>query len=303
MRIVFAICEGPHDTSFLAKLLKSKGYTSYTNPLSQFPEPTKSWYINIAKDLRIDDVKLDDIYGNITSLLPRNALVCEEFDQLVLLYSLGGDSQRDRRNKLLDILNLWTIRPKDEDDKAFSLTEELTDFGNNFSCLLFFDADEYGISGRIEKCKDELRERLFPLKEEIVNNGDIEEINDSLKIGIYVFADSISQKGNLENILLPLMKQGNESIFEDAESFITTHLNEDRLKPLVFKKDATGVIHEKRKGRAQFDRFKSLIGIVAQLQLSGFANTVCIEKSDYINLEKINHSVMCQEIINMFAKL
>ncbi|MDE6538180.1 MAG: hypothetical protein K2M13_09140 [Muribaculaceae bacterium] len=300
MRIVFAICEGPHDTSFLAKLLKSKGYTSYTNPLSQFPEPPKNWFVKQAKDLRVEEIGLNNLYSNITSVLPRQALVNEELHQLILLYALGGDKQKERREKLLTTLKDWGTVPTD--DKAFSITEEFTESGNNFGCLLFFDADNLGVETRIQEGIDEMK-TYFPIKGEIRDNGDIEEINPTMKVGIYIFADAESKKGNLENILLPLMKHGNEKIFEDADHFIESHYNEDRLKPLVFKKENNGEIYEKRKGTPQFDHFKSIIGVVGQLQISGSSNTVCIEKSDYLNLDKIHNNHMCQDILKMFAKL
>ena len=73
------------------------------------------------------------------------------------------------------------------------------------------------------------------------------------------------------------------------------------MKPLVFKKGTGGII-QKRDKKNKYHPIKSLMGVVGQLQNSGTSNTVCIEKADYITLEKINASSICQDIVQMFKQ-
>lgn len=168
---------------------------------------------------------------------------------------------------------------------------------------MFYDVDDKGIDARINEVKTEIGP-LFSCANTLNNNGDIVYDDEKFKVGVYIFADHKFASGTLENILLPLMKQGNEEIFNDAEKFLNKHKNNDRMKPLKFVKDEAGNISERRSDRAnKYHHAKSLLGVVGQLQNSGTSNTVCIEKADYITLGKISASQPCQEIIDLFKRI
>lgn len=297
MKIVFTMCEGPHDVAFLSRLLSSAGYQPYKKKVKDFPAPLGRWLGKSATKLSIQDLNVDKVYQELNALLPAAALWSDERHHMILLYSMCGDSQVEKRKVLVETLKEWSVAPVDE--KEFSLSEES---GNEYGLVVVYDADEKGIDARLKEIRTELSD-TFPYVDHIVSNGDVVTDETNVKLGAYIFSEEESGKGTLENILHPLMKQDNEDIFNDAESFLMKHKDEGRLKRLIFKKDESGEIHEIRKGNSQYHHVKSILGIAGQLQNSGTSNTVCIEKSDYITLEKIQSNRMCQEIINMFGKL
>ena len=294
------MCEGPHDVAFLSRLLCSASYEKYTEKLISFPYPLNLWFSKNSRNLSIEDLSLERMYDDIKAILPSGAMYNPVKDHLVLLYSMNGDARREERKKLITELCKWTRVPNDE--KEYSLLEESNDDENNFGLIVIFDADDKGISTRIKEAQIELSE-YFPLNEPITENGDIVDINENIKIGIYIFGDSATQKGTLENILLPLMKQGNEKIFDDADEFLHRHFDETRLKSLILKKHPENGLIEIRDKKKKYNHIKSVMGVVGQLQNSGTSNTVCIEKADYLTLNKFNQSAICQEILSMFTKL
>lgn len=300
MRIVFVSCEGPHDVAFLSRLLSADGYVKYMEKLCEFPHPLGSWFTKISKDLRIDDLNLERMTSDIKADLPSRAMVNHDREHLVLLYSMNGDEQNEKRGRVISRLKSWIKPPVDE--KEFSLMEESSEAGNNYGLILLFDADEHGVGHRIEKAKEELS-GYFPGADNISTNGDVTDADENTKIGVYIFADPATETGTLENILLPIMKQGNEPMFDDAEAFLNKHFDESRLRQLIFKKHPQDGLIEKRDSKNKYYPIKSLMGVVGQLQNSGVSNTVCIEKADYISLEKINNSRICQHILEMFSKL
>lgn len=300
MRIVFVLCEGPHDVAFLSRLLSAGGYTKYLKKLCQYPYPLNGWFTTISKDLRIDDLNLERITDDIKAVLPSKAMVNEERGHMILLYSMNGDEQENKRKRVISKLKSWIQPPTDE--KEFSVMEESSEGGNNYGLVVLFDADQYGVGPRIEKASDELSE-YFPQVKNISNNGQIADIDDNIKIGIYIFADHIKGTGTLEDILLPIMKRDNELMFDEADVFLKKHYDEKRLNRLIFKMHPQNGLIEKRDTKNKYYPIKSLIGVVGQLQNSGASNTVCIEKADFITLDKIKKSPICQDILNMFSKL
>ena len=300
MRIVFVLCEGIHDVTFLARLLKTEGYDKYKKMLKQFPQPLDQWLTNISKNLRVEELRLHTMTDDIKAVLPKEALYSKATDQLILLYCMNGDKQKEKRGRVISKLSEFTCPPAN--DKEFSWQEESSEDGNNYGLVVFFDADELGVDQRIVEAKDELAE-YFPTAASISNNGSIVSENGMLKLAVYVFADPSTKKGTLENILLPLMKEGNERIFKDAEDFLESHHDSKRLNPLVIKKDAIHGIVEVRDKPQKYDPSKSIIGVVGQLQISGASNTVCIEKADYLTLAKIRKNRICRDILHMFSSL
>lgn len=114
MRIVFVLCEGPHDVAFLSRLLTSEGYEKYRQPLCRFPYPLNGWMTTISKSLNIQDLSLDRMYADIKSVLPSSALFNEDNQNLILLYSMNGDSKEERRKHVISTLKSWSDLPSDE---------------------------------------------------------------------------------------------------------------------------------------------------------------------------------------------
>ena len=126
----------------------------------------------------------------------------------------------------------------------------------------------------------ELRRTLLPSATLKIRDHSLFE--GKLKVGAFIFSKDGEETGKLEDILVPLMKQDNEQIFENAEGFIDRHYEESRCR-----------------GK-KFDKGKSVIGTVGQLQKSGGSNVVCIDQTDYLTDEKVLNNAQCKEIITFF---
>jgi len=100
-------------------------------------------------------------------------------------------------------------------------------------------------------------------------------------------------------MILPLMREGNERIFDSAKEFIATHHSDERLRCLRVRQVGEDLI-ERREGGKDYDEWKSMIGIAGQLQRSGKSNTAYINDCDYINIEKLRSHSSCSAIIEFF---
>ena len=105
----------------------------------------------------------------------------------------------------------------------------------------------------------------------------------------------------LEDVLIPLMKEGNNDIFEAAETFLTTSTTSSLFKDKLKYDDKKVII--KKVNNQKYSHLKSLIGTIGQLQKSGKSNTVCISDSDYLNDTKILKNVTCIEIVSLIKQV
>ncbi|MGL4806895.1 MAG: hypothetical protein ACRC26_11175, partial [Bacteroidales bacterium] len=172
------------------------------------------------------------------------------------------------------------------------------------SFLYLYDSDDKGIQNRLEYISVELSKILEnPGAILFKKNGSVCKYGNT-KFGAYIFADHPKDTGKLEDILIPLLKKDNEEIFTHAEDFINSKHEPNRIKRLKIKKDPDGKITEHRDTKkGSYDKDKSIIGVVGQLQNSGATNTVCIKHSDYITLDKINANYLCSNIHDVFKAL
>lgn len=181
------------------------------------------------------------------------------------LYSLGGDGKIEDRKKNLN--DFRSFIPKEGE-----IIKERLPTDTRLSLVYFFDADTKGINQRINEINAEIRSVLT----------------------------------ELEDVLIPLMKQNNEPIFDEAERYLDKHFDSSRLFPLkinVINEIIVETRSDRKKDKIKYDKSKSLIGAVAQLQRSGKSNVVCISDTDYITKDKILADANCVEIIDFFTSL
>ncbi|MBK9356830.1 MAG: hypothetical protein IPN08_05495 [Bacteroidales bacterium] len=192
---------------------------------------------------------------------------------------MGGDSRKDKRQKLLSDLNSFI--PKSESE--FSSLPERT----VLSVLYFFDADNKGVKNRLVEVAKEINEVIGEIEENsFIENGHVISLfENKLKVGAYIFYKHGEDSGKLEDILVPLMKLENDKIFEEAEKFIDENYD------------------AKRCVANNFDKKKSLVSTTGQLQKSGSSNVVCIGQTDYLSAEKIKANAQCMEIIELFNQI
>ncbi|WP_347052252.1 DUF3226 domain-containing protein [Flavobacterium olei] len=263
VQIIAILCEGPHDVEFIARILKHNGYSSNDKlKIKDFPTPINDLLRTEASKTNVEDLNLQEVRQ---VLLPSSSLKINS--NFYLLYTMGGDSKKDIRKQLLN--DFYSLIPNE--NEISSLPE-----GTSLGVLYFLDADDKGVVTRISELNDEIFEVLnikpFTNHKEVFNHL-------GLKLGSFIFTGIDNEKGKLEDVLMPLMIEGNEQIFDNANNYLVGHYD------------------DKRKAQ-KYDKEKSTIGVVGQLQISGSSNTVCIKKSDYITEAKIKASDKCVEIFD-----
>lgn len=263
-QIIAVLCEGPHDVAFIVKLLKAIDFRSNENlKINDFPLPINNLLKMEVVKSNVEDLNLQEVRQG---LLPINTL--EKNSTFIFLYSLGGDKKTIPRKKI--IKDFLSFIPNDGEIRSFPSDTQL-------SILYFFDSDDKGVKKRIDEINSELEEitGIKPFE----NHKEVKIINQ-IKFGSYIFTSNESNFGKLEDILIPLMKVGNEEIFDNAIKYIEEH-------------------HDIERGKSRdFDKDKSTINIVGQLQKSGSSNVVCISQTDYLSKEKILGDSLCIDIID-----
>ncbi len=92
-KILFALCEGPHDVASLYRILRVNGLQKYSKPIGEFPSPLDSYFTKEAAGEDLERLKLDEVRNR---RLPSVVLAYGD-DALVLLYVIGGDSKAESR--------------------------------------------------------------------------------------------------------------------------------------------------------------------------------------------------------------
>lgn len=265
-QIIAVLCEGPHDVAFLVKILKTEGFKTIDfTKFSDLPSPMSNLLKEEVRRTNLEELHLTQLRK---ALLPTNILKKDNI--YLFFYALGGESREDLRNSILEKFKLL-IPEKGEFNRLPKDTK--------LKVAYVFDADNKGVEARVKELNQELS-KVFP-NCIFQNNSDI--VVDAITLGCYIFSKAGTNTGKLENLILPLMKSGNEAIFYDAESFLNTHTN------IKWKKG--------------YDQEKAIIGVAGQLQKSGSTNTVIIAQTDFINEIKIQEDSKCQEIIDFFNLL
>jgi hypothetical protein len=158
----------------------------------------------------------------------------------------------------------------------------------NFRFLYFFDADDKGITIRVDEINNKL-DLSAKLEHNKINTIDLYEW------GCYIFHKD-ENSGDLEDILLDLMKSNNENIFINSEKFIEQNILESTNQ----KRYICNNNEEKFSSAIQFKKEKSIIFIAGQLQFSGSSNAVIIANSDYIKKSDISTNSHCINISKLF---
>ncbi|WP_196016494.1 DUF3226 domain-containing protein [Alistipes senegalensis] len=290
-KILFALCEGPHDVAFLYRILRVNGLKKYSKTIGAFPPPLDIYFTKEAAGENLERLKLEEIRNR---RLPSEVLSYGD-NVLVLLYAIGGDSKVESRKRLLqDIGSMYGRIPMEKEIRTGATAE--------CSVLYFFDADQKGIDARLQEVCKELSEIL---KQEVSLSGDPQQYRhaNGITYAAHIFAEAEKQTGKLEDILLPLMQKNNEVIFKKAEEYVTLH-DPQRLPRLKVKWSNEGLMEVRdNSDKGEYHRDKSVIGVAAQLQNSGATNAVCIKHSDYLNRAKIVSNPSCIEIWHAFKAL
>lgn len=290
-QLISIACEGPHDVAFVNRILKAQGFeTSEKTKIGDYPYPMGKFFENTAR--RSDFSQLNFSEARQVPL-PTHALTKDAVS--IFLYALGGDSKKAERATLLKELESFIP----EDDQEIRVLPQ----GTSITLAFLFDADDKGVKSRLEQITKEVAESLEVDHAEVAlqENGDCCEIK-GLRVSCLVLTDESSETGKLEDLLVPLMRDGNETIFDAAEKFLAEHFDKTRTKFLRIRNEE-GMLVEKRGSSKDFDHRKSLIGVVAQLQISGKPNAACINRTDYLNKDKLTTHECCVGIREFISRI
>ncbi|NOS91615.1 MAG: hypothetical protein HOP30_06815 [Cyclobacteriaceae bacterium] len=293
-QIIIALCEGPHDVAFIMKILKCNGFRSNEGKkIREFPPPMSKLMEQEVAKANVEDLNLREIRH---SLLPLNTVQNEEC--YVFLYSMGGDGKAEARKSILQNIRL-NIREPGE------IAKGRLPLGTELSILYFFDSDTKGVDMRLTEVRREIQEILTTMPAGAIPTNGSFDLFEGIRIGAYIFTGTDNNTGKLEDVLIPLLKASNETIFENAENYLNTNHDPARIYPLKLSIALNGRVTETRSTRGKetdFDMAKSLIGITGQLQRSGKPNSAYISDSDYLTLAKVIESAKCQDIISFFNR-
>jgi hypothetical protein len=270
---IFIITEGDHDAAFIYRILRANNIEKYHTIIKDYPKPLNELFKNILAALPIDDLRIDMRRSKFSL-----NYVLKYNDNTISLNTTIGDSHVDTRKDFVNMIKQFTTTNPDE----IEVMENAS-----FAILFFFDADDHDVNKRVSQIKKEISTLLKQDTIEEIENEKVVTI-DKIKIGIFVFTKQGEYKGLLEDILLPLMKEGNEELFDKAGEYLKIYekINIDT-------------------GKTKYDDYnykKALVGTTGQLQKSGTSNTVIIRHTDYLTDEKIKADNTCNKIISFIKK-
>jgi len=288
-KVVFFICEGAHDVAFLYRLFRAEGFETYKEIIGKFPQPLNLFILEALRKSNYENMNLMETRQKT---IPAEILLKNQ--TLVMLYDIGGDSNKNKRKDLIE--KFLALKPSAEsggDEWVVKIDQE-------YSFIYFFDADNKGIGQRVKEIELEIKE-IFKVDSLNISHAGKTQVLTGYEVGCYIFAKE-DGLGKLEDIMIPLMQEGNEEIFQKAADFLKLK-EEGRLTKLEMKR-TDGELEEKRSTKKlDFDEKKSQIGIAGQLQVSGKSNAVIIKDTDYIKLQKIRDNHLCRNILNFIHSL
>lgn len=268
MIVKIVMCEGPHDTAFVSRILRVMGCGNDRTKIGDFPD----YLTNFLKKQYTPDVESYPIHNVRGKTITPNYGLNYKDEVLFLLYSMGGDSKKGNRHKMVSyFLNLF----KTEMASPASLGFEL-------HFIYEFDADNEGRDKRVEKLNNEIRE-LIP---DFPGVGHCKYCNyNNITWGSYIFSAPDSDKGKLEDMVLPMMREDNEDVFADIE-----HVADKREAYKLYQ------THKEKMDDDRWDKDKAMIGMAGQLHKYGNGNAAIIEQSCLITNNQIAEDKCCQEI-------
>lgn len=272
MRTTIVICEGPHDTAFISRIMKANGYSQYNNAIKDYPKYLSEFIISHIVANNVDGLNLQEARSG--RIVPYNTLTKD--DNLIILFSIGGDSRQERRKYISRAFK-----------ELFEQEISKREIKNQSLRIIFeMDADQEGILLREKTLIDELSDsfgspnglELFGHKKWVSKYG--------IEWGTYIFHKPGEEScGKLEDMIIPIFVAENEDISEDIDFVLNKRSN---YKLFISKK---AVKHDKAK-----------IGMMGQLEKEGSASPAIIEQSSYITDDKIKRDKICMEIADYIGK-
>lgn len=284
-KAVILLCEGKTDVSFLSRLLVSADdYKDYKRTVEgmHFPfglDPkTKAdgYFSKKLKGYEYDSAQLHE-KPLLPTILERNK---GNSYTLILLYSMGGMGKVANYKEII------------EDFSTLSKGSPLTEDSIHISLGFIYDFDNSSTAERVKYMQNQFQGEIDELKY-LNENKAITNSNTFKKIGYHILPKSLL-KGSLEDIILPIIRSKYSTLLEDAKTFLTER---------GFKRMKAGDNTQVDENKTQSDLNKSILGIVGQIEHSGFGNAEIIQKSSLINHDEMKNLDDCKEILAFIKQL
>ncbi len=257
MKLLFVLCEGPHDAQFVGRLMEeSTLYLPYIEPLKNYPAPLSKFFINMISKKSVDTMRIGK---PDFSLLPICAYRSVEPENLVFPIAMGGMDKY--------IITIKLINEIEEAFAADTLSVDGSDI-DGFSILFLFDADSRGVAATLELFVARFKQ-LYPAIDTEVHSHWIRQRGHWLSA--FIFTDKTNDTGVLEDILLDLFRSKAPTRVADTEQHFQTHF--EQLKP-----ESDTIAHEAK-------RKKGILTSCGQMEKknAGSALTVVLRDTELLS--------------------
>lgn len=287
-KVILALLEGAHDVAFVYRILKENGFKTTKKLIKDLPSPLDKYLSNPRQFL---SASFENLKVGTVRLSSFPMEVLEKEQNTILLFPTGGVEQSDVRKKIITQFNaIKEVGTAGSADNEKDLS---------ISILYLLDAETQGLGYRLNAIANEIKVAMEKPEETLeFTNGSYSKVDD-IDFGVYVFTEPGKETGRLEDILLPLMKQNNDDIFEDASAFLSKVNDYDLFKGKTNNVDLKLIT---KVDGEDFNYEKSLVGTVGQLQTSGKSNVQVIREGSYLTKEKILQDDNCKAIAEFISK-
>lgn len=267
------MCEGLHDIAFITRILKMNGYSDEGGELDKLDKRFRAFF---TKHLN----KRKERIGFISDFkIPHTIL--KKDGNVIFFHKLEGDQRQKNREELKK--NYLKLTEFDEaEDEYF---EKIS-----YRFLYFLDADDKLVEERVGELKTELNlEEFSPIS--------IKK-KEGQEYGCYIFCNENNKKGKLEDILLKVIRENDKNKYDEVKCFLDKLEEKDKSTTKRYND-----IENKYEGSSKYDRYKTKLGILGQLKISGVANQVIIQSTDYFKRENVEKLNQYNDILKLFEKV
>lgn len=284
-KVVILLCEGKTDVAFLSRLLiTSDNYKNYKKTVESMPFPfglntkskTDGYFSKKLKEYEYDSAQLHE-KPLLPTILDRNR---GNSYTLILLYSMGGMGKISNYKEII------------RDFSTLTKGIQLNSNSIHASLGFIYDYDNSSLLDRVEYIKNQFQDQI----NELQNLSDTIHITDSKffkKIGYYILPKSLS-KGNLEDIIIPIIESRHNLLVEKAKAFLIER---------GFKRMKISDNTQEDENKTKSDLNKSIIGVLGQIEHSGFGNAEIIQRSSLLNHDEMKKSNECKGILAFIKSL
>lgn len=184
MNYCYFVVEGPHDTEFLGKILKRRGF----NRVTQYSDLSEFWNRMVPRYFPVD--------GDLCKRVPVPVFFSNGEMSIAIDSAIG-------ENQLVEKLSGTLLNYQQDMDKIKSVG-------------IIVDSDQINASKKHERLVKKFNKKNLPYS---MPNNPGEISSSAPKIGLYVFPNNVDQ-GVLEDILLSCANIQYGSIYESSQAYI-----------------------------------------------------------------------------------